>query len=418
MNWLGKDPKVVPIAEQRQPDKPPLSLEKQDSPESSLTRLNPGLPPSPVKNQDEITVVMLVKRMIAEDASDIHINAGSSPIFRIDGKLLSLGYPVLGPQKCKELARSILSDKQFQQFEEVGEIDFSFGLEGLGRVRANAYVQRGSVGMALRNIPWKIPTFDDLGLPKAIQVLCEKPRGLVLITGPTGHGKSTTLAAMIDYINKKYERHIITIEDPIEYLHRNNKSVITQREVHIDPQSFHNALRTILRQDPDVVLIGEMRDLETIKSALTIAETGHLTFATLHTNSAVETINRIVDAFDPDKQTQIRAQLSFVLEGVVSQQLMPKASKSGRSLAVEIMLPNTAIRNLIREGKIHQIYSIMQTSQSQTIMQTMNLALVRLYKQGEISYQEMMYRTSDRAEILQIIEKVGGKMPEADVRKK
>jgi twitching motility protein PilT len=352
---------------------------------------------------ENLTIRHLVERMVAERASDIHINAGSPPFFRIDGKLVDLGYPKLSPDKCKEIAYSVLSQQQIARFEESGELDFAFGIENVGRLRANAYIQRGTVGLALRNLPWRIPEFDELGLPKVVSVLCEKPKGLILVTGPTGYGKSTTLAAMIGYINRKYEKHIITIEDPIEYLHHNEKSMVTQREVMVDTHSFHDALRTILRQDPDVVLIGEMRDLETIKAALTIAETGHLTFATLHTNSAMESINRIIDAFDSSKQSQIRTQLSFVLEGIIAQQLIPRSDGPGRALAAEILVPNVAIRNLIREGKIHQIYSIMQTSQASTIMQTMNRSLLALYKNGKISYQEMMYRTTDRAELMEML---------------
>jgi twitching motility protein PilT len=356
-----------------------------------------------VQDLNKLTIKELVKRMVAERASDIHINAGSPPLFRIDGKLVDLGYPKLMPDKCKELTYSVLKPEQIARFEEVCELDFSFGIPQVGRLRANAYIQRGAVGLALRNIPYRIPVIEELGLPKVISLLCEKPKGLILVTGPTGYGKSTTLAAMLGYINKKYAKHIITIEDPIEYLHRNNKSMITQREVLVDTRSFHNALRTILRQDPDVVLIGEMRDLETIQAALTIAETGHLTFATLHTNSAVESINRIVDAFETDKQSQIRAQLSFVLEGIIAQQLIPRSNGPGRVVAAEIMVPNVAIRNLIREGKIHQIYSIMQTSQSSTIMQTMNRSLLALYKNGEISYQELMHRATDRSELMEML---------------
>ncbi len=361
---------------------------------------------SPQAAEDSITIRQLVERMVAERASDIHINAGSPPIFRIDGKLADLKYPTLSPEKCKELTYSVLDQEKITRFEQVSELDFSFGISGVGRLRANAYIQRGSVGLALRNIPFGIPAFEELGLPKVISALCEKPRGLVLVTGPTGYGKSTTLAAMIGYINKKFYKHIITIEDPIEYLHRNEKSLITQREVSVDTQSFHNALRTILRQDPDVVLVGEMRDLETISAALTIAETGHLTFATLHTNSAVETVNRIIDAFDSTKQTQVRTQLSFVLQGVIAQQLIPRASGPGRVLAAEILVPNVAIRNLIREGKIHQIYSMMQTSQAGTIMQTMNRTLCNLYKKSDISYEEMMYRSPDRPEIMEMIKSI------------
>ncbi len=358
---------------------------------------------APVKDPASISIKELVEEMIGKQASDIHINAGSAPLFRIDGRLIDIGFPKFDAQRCRQLTYSILNKRQIRRLEDVGELDFSFGMEGLGRLRANAYVQRGSMGLALRNIPFRIPSFAELGLSKVVAALCERPRGLVLVTGPTGYGKSTTLASMIDYINRKFEKHIITIEDPIEYLHRNIKSMVTQREVSVDTLSFTNALRTILRQDPDVVLVGEMRDLETISAALTIAETGHLTLATLHTNSAVETINRIIDTFDSTRQAQIRSQLSLVIEGIIAQQLIPKKTGAGRVLATEILVPNMAIRNLLREGKVHQIYSIMQTCQATTIMQTMNKALLSLYVNGDISYQEMIYHTTDRPELMEML---------------
>ncbi len=321
----------------------------------------------------------LLKYMIEKGASDLHITTGIAPSIRIDGKMKPIPSlePLSGTQ-TKDLCYSILTDAQKHKFEENSELDLSFGIKNLSRFRANIFMQRGAVAAAIRTIPFKIKTFPELGLPEVASDLCKKPRGLVLVTGPTGSGKSTTLASMIDKINNERQEHIITIEDPIEYLHPHKKCLVNQREVNADTKSFKDALKYILRQDPDVVLVGEMRDLETIEAALTIAETGHLTFATLHTNSAVQTMNRIIDVFPPHQQSQVRAQLSFVLEGVISQQLIPKIG-GGRVLALEVMIPNAAIRNLIREDKIHQIYSIMQTGQSKFGMQTLNQSLYELY---------------------------------------
>src|SRR5512145_205647 len=302
----------------------------------------------------------LLKAMIEKGASDLHITTSPPPQLRVDGKLQPLKMPPLSPPETKQLCYSILTDSQKHKFEETNELDLSFGVRGLSRFRANIFTQRGAVAGAFRAIPYKIKSFEDLGLPKVITELVRKPRGLILVTGPTGSGKSTTLASMIDFINTERNEHIVTIEDPIEYLHQHKGCVVNQREVGADTQSFKAALKYILRQDPDVVLIGEMRDLETIEAALTVSETGHLCFATLHTNSCVQSINRIVDVFPPYQQAQIRAQLSFVLEGVLSQQLLPKMTGQGRCLALEIMTPNAAIRNLIREDKVHQIYSAMQ----------------------------------------------------------
>lgn len=299
----------------------------------------------------------LLKTMIEKGASDLHITTGTPPQLRIDGRLTPLKTPPLNPTETKQLCYSVLTDAQKHKFEEHNELDLSFGVKGLSRFRANVFMQRGAVSGAFRSIPFKIMTFQELGLPPVVSDLARKPRGLVLITGPTGSGKSTTLASIIDMINSERREHIVTIEDPIEYLHPHKGCIVNQREVHTDTESFKVALKYVLRQDPDVVLIGEMRDLETIEAALTIAETGHLAFATLHTNSCVQTINRIIDVFPPHQQPQVRAQLSFVLEGVVSQTLIPKASGKGRALALEVMIPNPAIRNLIREDKIHQIYS-------------------------------------------------------------
>ena len=345
-----------------------------------------------------ISVHEMLSVMYEKGASDLHITTGIAPTIRVDGRLLPLPAEPLTPQDTKRLCYSILTEAQKQRFEEEWELDLSFGVKGLSRFRANIYMQRGAVAGAFRTIPFRVRTFDDLGLPSVLKDLCKKPRGLVLVTGPTGSGKSTTLAAMIDKINSERQEHIVTIEDPIEYLHPHKKCVINQREVNADTQSFKKALKHILRQDPDVVLIGEMRDLETIEAALTVAETGHLVFATLHTNSCVQTINRILDVFPPYQQPQVRAQLSFVLEGVVSQILLAKASGLGRVLCLEVMIPNPAIRNLIREEKVHQIYSQMQVGQSKFGMQTMNQSLLAAYLRREITLDDAVGRSTDPEE--------------------
>jgi twitching motility protein PilT len=333
--------------------------------------------------------------MYEKGASDLHITTGIPPTIRVDGRLLPMPAEPLTPPDTKRLCYSILTEAQKQRFEEELELDLSFGVKGLSRFRANIYMQRGAVAGAFRTIPFRVRSFDELGLPANLKDLCKKPRGLVLVTGPTGSGKSTTLAAMIDKINSERQEHIVTIEDPIEYLHPHKKCVINQREVNADTQSFKKALKHILRQDPDIVLVGEMRDLETIEAALTVAETGHLVFATLHTNSCVQTINRILDVFPPYQQPQVRAQLSFVLEGVVSQILLPKASGTGRVLCLEVMIPNPAIRNLIREEKVHQIYSQMQVGQAKFGMQTMNQSLLAAFLRREITLDDAVGRSSD-----------------------
>ncbi|MBI3620971.1 MAG: type IV pilus twitching motility protein PilT [Nitrospirae bacterium] len=350
-------------------------------------------------------LAQLLQTMLEKGASDLHITSGSPPQIRVDGGLVPLNHPPLAPAETKQLIYSVLTDNQKHRFEEENELDLSFGLKGLSRFRANVFQQRGAVAAAIRVIPFRILTFEELGLPMIVHELVKKPRGLVLVTGPTGSGKSTTLASMIDRINTDHHSHIMTIEDPIEYLHPHKKSVVNQREVNQDTKSFKTALKYILRQDPDVVLVGEMRDLETVEAALTIAETGHLTFATLHTNSAAQTINRIIDVFPPHQQSQVRAQLSFVLEGVLSQTLLPKANSQGRALALEIMVPNPAIRNLIREDKVHQIYSAMQTGQNQFGMQTMNQSLCELYMKRFISYEEAIGRSSYPDELISMIER-------------
>ena len=361
----------------------------------------------------------LLKAMVEKGASDLHITTGSPPQLRIDGKLVPLKTPPLNPVETKQLCYSILTDAQKHKFEEESELALSFGVKALSRFRANIFMQRGAVAGAFRTIPFKILTFQELGLPPIVAELARKPRGLVLVTGPTGSGKSTTLASIIDKINTDRHEHIITIEDPIEYLHPHKNCVVNQREVGSDTQSFKKALKYILRQDPDVVLIGEMRDLETIEAALVISETGHLAFATLHTNSAVQTINRILDVFPPYQQPQVRAQLYFVLEGIMSQNLLPRATGSGRCMAAEVLVPNPAIRNLIREDKVHQVYSQMQVGQAKFGMQTFNQALAALYLKRLVTAEEAIARSSDPDELRGILAAGGGgavRGPGAQVR--
>jgi len=350
-----------------------------------------------------VTLTELLKKMLDMKGSDLHITTNTPPQIRVDGSLHPLDLPPMTPPETKQMAYSVLTDAQKHRFEESLELDFSFGIKGMARFRGNVFNQRGAVGAVYRMIPYEILSFDRLALPPVVAKLCEKPRGLILVTGPTGSGKSTTLAAMLDKVNEERHDHIITIEDPIEYLHTHKNCLVNQREVHSDTHSFSNALRSALRQDPDVVLIGEMRDLETIESALRIAETGHLTFGTLHTNSAASTINRIVDVFPAHQQSQIRAQLSLVLEGILCQALMEKASGSGRAMALEILIPNVAIRNLIREDKIHQLYSAMQTGQEKFGMQTFNQALATLYFQKQITLQTALIRSHNADELQDMI---------------
>lgn len=351
----------------------------------------------------EIALSELLRKMIEQGGSDLHITTNSAPMVRVHGILRPLEYAELTPAETKQLAYSVLTDAQKHRFEETLELDFSFGIKGLSRFRANIFNQRGAVGAVFRSIPYEIRSFEELGLPTVIEKLCEKPRGLILVTGPTGSGKSTTLAAMVDKVNRDRHEHIITVEDPIEYLHGHKGCIVNQREVHADTHTFANALRAALRQDPDIVLIGEMRDLETTETALRIAETGHLTFATLHTNSAASSINRIIDIFPAGQQAQIRTQLSMVLEGIVTQALLPKANGQGRGLAMEILVPNAAIRNLIREDKIHQIYSMMQTGQDKYGMQTFNQSLASLYFKKQITLEMAMARSSNSDELQDLI---------------
>jgi twitching motility protein PilT len=356
-----------------------------------------------------VTLPDLLRKMTDMGGSDLHLSTNSSPQVRVHGHLAPLpGYASLTPSDTKRLAYSVLTDAQKHRFEENLELDFSFGLKGMSRFRANLFNQKGAVGAVFRSIPYEIKTFDALGLPPVVSDMCKKPRGLILVTGPTGSGKSTTLASMIDKINIDRHDHILTIEDPIEFLHNHKNCVINQREVAADTHSFGAALRTALRQDPDVVLVGEMRDLETIEMALRIAETGHLTFATLHTNSAYSTINRIIDVFPAEQQAQVRTQLSLVLEGILCQALLPKASGDGRVMALEVLVPNAAIRNLIREDKIHQIYSMMQTGQDKYGMQTFNQALATLHHKRQITLEVAMQRSSNADELKELIDRGSG----------
>lgn len=351
----------------------------------------------------ETEMVDYLQRMVRRDASDLHLTAGCPPRIRVDEQLINLEETTLPPDKIKELIYSLLTPYQTERFEREKELDMAFGMEGLSRFRVNVFLQRGTVAAAIRTLPHKIRTFEECGLPIGVATeLCKKPKGLVLVTGATGSGKSTTLASMINKINSERKCHIITVEDPIEYVFQNNKALIQQREVGEDTVSFAQSLRRILRQDPDVILIGEMRDLETIRSALNIAETGHLVFATLHTGDAVSSINRIIDVFPPSQQQQVRIQLSFVLMAVLAQQLIPLAQGKGRVLATEIMIANHAIRSLIRESKAHQVYSAIQTG-SREGMHTMNQSLYELYMRKMITLEEALSRTTEVDELERLI---------------
>ncbi len=362
-----------------------------------------------------VSLQQLLKTMVEQGGTDLHITTNSPPQVRINGALIPLQMPPLAASETKALCYSVMTDQQKHRFEDNFELDFSFGMKGVARFRANVFLQRGAVAAALRTIPWEIKTFQELGLPDVISTLSERPRGMVLVTGPTGSGKSTTLAAMLDKVNRERQSHIVTIEDPVEYLHSHKRCIVNQRELGADTKSFPNALRSVLRQDPDVVLIGEMRDLETIECALRIAETGHLTLATLHTNSAAQTINRIIDVFPANQQPQVRAQLSLVLEGIVCQALLPHANGQSRVLAMEILVPNSGIRNLVREDKIHQIYSMMQTGQAKHGMQTFNQSLATLYFRRQVTLQTAMDVSQHPEELQEMINRgvgtLGGGAP-------
>jgi twitching motility protein PilT len=364
----------------------------------------------PTAAPQSLNLRVLLEEMIERGASDLHVTAGERPMLRVDGDMTrsTIDY-VMQPKDTLQLAYSVLTENQKKRFEMEDELDFSFGIQNLARFRGNCFKQRGCVAMVIRQIPFNIKTFEQLNLPKVLSDLCDKPRGLILVTGPTGSGKSTTLAAMLDKINKEVKGHMITIEDPIEFIHKHQSCIVNQREVGSDTHSFKSALKYALRQDPDVVLIGEMRDLETIEAGLTIAETGHLAFATLHTNSAAEAINRIIDVFPSHQQSQVRAQLAFCLEGICTQTLLPRIGGKGRAMAAEILVVTPAIRALIRDDKIHQIYSMMQSGKKYG-MQTMNDALYQLYMSKTVALDDVLRASHDQAELMRMI----GIQPEGD----
>lgn len=371
----------------------------------------PGAPPGGAPVVSKPNLHALLKIMIDKGASDLHITTNTPPQLRIDGRLYPLKIQPLSPVDTKQLCYSVLTDAQKMEFEQDFEIDLSFGIKGLARFRANVFFQRGAVAAAFRQIPFQVRSFEELKLPAILAETARKPRGLVLITGPTGSGKSTTLAAMVDLINSERQGHIVTIEDPIEYLHNHKSCVVNQRELGSDTKSFKRALKFVLRQNPDVVLIGEMRDLETIEAAISISETGHLALATLHTNSTVQTINRIVDVFPPYQQSQVRQQLSMTLEAIVCQQLLPKIG-GGRAMALEILIPTPAIRNLIREDKVHQIYSSLQTGRNRSGMQTLNQSLAELVLRRVVKAEDAMATSSDQDELRQLLSSPRGPAPQ------
>ncbi len=359
------------------------------------------------RGQSNLDIHQLLQVMVEKNASDLHLTVGSPPQLRVDGLLYPVKVPPLSPADTQRLCYGVLTDAQRKKFEEFNEIDLSFQWRGVSRFRANFFIQRGSVAGALRQIPSRILSFQEIGLPPVVSQMVERPRGLILVTGPTGSGKSTTLASMVDVINTKRRGHIITIEDPIEYLHQHKNCIVNQREVGSDTEGFAQALRYVMRQDPDVVLVGEIRDTETMETALRLSETGHLVMSTLHTNSTVQTLHRAIDLFPADQQDRVRTQLSFVLEGIICQQLLPRADGRGRILAIELMVPNPAIRNLIREGKSHQLYSQMQMGQSKFGMQTMNQHLLKLLRDRLISRDEAIARAGDLEEFMQMLAQSG-----------
>lgn len=338
----------------------------------------------------KISLTSLLKTMVDQGASDLHVTVGVPPQFRISGRMVRVKTDSLNPQDTKEICYQVLTDSQKAEFERNLELDFSFGIKDVSRFRGNLFLQRGSVAAVFRRIPINIPEWDSIGIPKVMREVIKRPSGLVLVTGPTGSGKSTTLASILDTLNREEYGHLMTVEDPIEFVHPHKNCVVNQREVGVDTKSFHSALKQVLRQDPDFILVGELRDVETIEMALTMAETGHLVFGTLHTNSAVQTINRVINVFPPHQQSQVRQLLSFTLQAVISQSLLPKADGKGRAMACEVLIPTMAIRNLIREEKIHQIYSAMQTGQGETGMQTMNQHMLSLIRTGQITPEAAM----------------------------
>lgn len=372
-----------------------------------MTQPEPPAAPGPT----QITLQQLLKAMVESDASDLHITVGSPPQLRISGSMTKIKTDPLTSNDTKQICYGVLTDAQKAEFEEKLEIDVSFGIKNLARFRGNVFLQRGSVAGVFRRIPFEIPDMAALGLPLVIRDLLKAPNGLILVTGPTGSGKSTTLASIIDYVNTTERGHIITVEDPIEFIHPHKNCVINQREIGTDSHSFHDALKRVLRQDPDYILVGELRDMETIEMALAAAETGHLVFGTLHTNSAIQTINRLVDVFPPDKQNSVRHLLSFVLVGVISQQLVPKRSGKGRVLTMEIMRTNNAIRNLIREEKLEQVYSSMQTGQQDSGMQTMNQSLTKLVASGIITEEVAIGATTVPDELVRMLSTIPAAKP-------
>ncbi len=355
-------------------------------------------------NASIIDMAELLRIMVEKGASDLHITMGAPPMLRVDGLIIPTPYPKLTADICQHLVYSLLTDTQKQRFESVNELDISFGIKSVGRVRMNVFRQRGAVGASLRSIPQKIQTLDELGLPPVTYDVLKIPKGLILVTGPTGSGKSTTLASMIDFLNENHQGHIMTIEDPIEFVHYHKKSIINQREVGGDTTSFGQALKYVLRQDPDIILIGEMRDAETVQAAINIAETGHLVFATLHTTDAAQSVNRMIDVFPPHQQSQVRAQVSFVLQAVFSQQLLPKLTGIGRAMVAEVLIVTPAVRNLIRDEKTEQIAISMQTG-AKYGMQTMNMALHDLYVRHQINYQEALAASTDPDDLKRLMQR-------------